>query len=150
MKNLLLATFLFIYLFTMYSCSSENEVEITTNKELQEIDQLRTMYTKLKNNDTNFLDDLIKKYEGMESSKRTKSSTSDENYEHLLEYIDKYISGTEEITEDAWKEVNYEEIELEYVGEVDYDEIINDRELTVEEKEILILTFSHLDIVIHN
>jgi hypothetical protein len=128
----------------IYSCSSDNSSILETDEESQEKQDLWSMRSKLKNRDVKIIDDLMKKYENMKPSRNTKSGSagSAEN-ERILKYIEKYIienENTEEFAE--------EYTDFEYLGDVNYDEIINDSDLAVEDKEILILTFTHLDIVV--
>lgn len=137
-------------MLSFYSCSSDNGSIIETNEDPQEIQDLQSMYSKLKNRDVKFVDDLIKKYEETESSNNLKSSSSlNDRIERMQTYIERYLPEIDNMEE--LEEVNPD---FEYLGEINLDEItneiINDSYLVTEDKEILILTFTYMDVIVKN
>jgi hypothetical protein len=118
----------------------------TEEESQQSLKELRDMYSKLKNKDTTPLDDLVNKYEKSESSKKTKSGNIAASKGN--EYIERYIVNVDPSGDH--RKSAYEGVTYDYQGNVDYEGIISNPELSIEDKEMLIITFLSLDAVIED
>ncbi|NDV69920.1 hypothetical protein [Dysgonomonas sp. 25] len=126
-----LSTLLLVLVISFYNCSSDETLS-PKGEPQKAIADLENLYSKMQNKDISFIDSCLIAMESKveeESSIVEKTTTQKEN-----EYLDKYIQQE--------SSGNYS-----FVGNVNFDEIIYDNTLSIEEREFLIVTLSSLEYI---